>query len=846
MKCDEIEGRLAELVAGESRDPDVEAHLLDCAACRRDCETARAGWEAAAALPAPAPSALLVERVRRKVASSRGGPLKFATGLAAAVLAGLIVFQAVPVPRARPAAVAPPSRNEPVLASFEPDPGVGALVARDLEGRPVGELSVARQTVRVEILDGVARTEIEEVFLNHTPRRLEGTFYFPLPPNASISRLAMEINGKLMEGSVVERERAREIYEGIVRRLQDPALLEWMPGGLFKCRIFPIEPHSEKRIVLAYTQALPCRGGRMKYVYPLASEKAREHALAQVSIDVAVRFAAKLKSIRSASHAIDVEKKDAHEARGRFEARNLRPTNDFVIDLELEGGEAFVALPHKIDGEDGWFLAACTPPGEARRTKSRKYAIVLDISASVSRPELDAQRRLVEEILERVPEFVLLAHHVEVQRFAGDRRAALDWLAKLECAGGSDVKAAFEAAIAEKPDEIVYVGEGVPTVGEERIDLRFDGTIRTVAVGSDAAAAALEALAFRHGGVSFAFSPSDHVPTRAREIADGIVAEVIRDVAVEATEEIYDLAPRGRRNLLAGERLIVTGRWRGAEGTLSIGGRDFKVAFPASEERNGYVKRLWAQRKIADLLTDESKKAEVIALSIRYQIMTPYTSFLVLETEEDYRKHLIERMNKEIETLEMERQESQTKEPARTEEEGRKLDEWSRDPREREGKSNWVSDFRGYAQEFHDSDNGLRLNTVNPDPTGVDRLRTDKQRGGVEVRARVLTVAAQAPEVTIDAGSKRGVREGMLFAISRGGKFVAVIVVKSVGPDSSSGGIWQGISLGPIRAGDEAQLIDDPAAFLARLPADVRNNVLSLKNLERVGKLVEYERSTER
>ena len=131
------------------------------------------------------------------------------------------------------------------------------MVGRDTEGNEVGELSLKSHAVSIEILDGIAKTTVEENFENHTGNRLEGTFFFPIPPDASITRLALEVNGKIEEGTVLEKARAREVFESIVRRAKDPALLEWMPGGIFKCRVFPIEPRATKRVIIGYTQALP-------------------------------------------------------------------------------------------------------------------------------------------------------------------------------------------------------------------------------------------------------------------------------------------------------------------------------------------------------------------------------------------------------------------------------------------------------------------------------------------------------------------------------------------------------------------------------------------------------------
>ena len=118
------------------------------------------------------------------------------------------------------------------------------------------------------IEDGFARTTIDQTYFNQESARLEGTFYFPLPPDASLSRLAMYVNGRLMEGGMAERQHAREVFDSIVYRMKDPALLEWVDGSTFKMRVFPLEGRQEKRIILSYTQRLPSLYGRSEYRFP--------------------------------------------------------------------------------------------------------------------------------------------------------------------------------------------------------------------------------------------------------------------------------------------------------------------------------------------------------------------------------------------------------------------------------------------------------------------------------------------------------------------------------------------------------------------------------------------------
>src|SRR5262249_40604643 len=208
-------------------------------------------------------------------------------------------------------------RQEPLwLKGFKgatANESLGSLVAR-VDGRDV-PLTVGYHKVTVDIRDQIARTVIEESFVNHTDARLEGVFYFPLPQDASISGFGMWIGNQLVEADVVEKQRAREIYEEILRERRDPGLLEWAGGNLFKARVFPIFARSEKRITITYTQVLPLVGDRYRYSYALQSELLRQHPLRELSLSVTVNSAVPLQEVTSPSHPAARIQKTDHAAR---------------------------------------------------------------------------------------------------------------------------------------------------------------------------------------------------------------------------------------------------------------------------------------------------------------------------------------------------------------------------------------------------------------------------------------------------------------------------------------------------------------------------------------------------
>ncbi|MEZ6067933.1 MAG: VIT domain-containing protein [Planctomycetaceae bacterium] len=194
---------------------------------------------------------------------------------------------------------------------------IGSLIV-NIDGRDE-PLTVGEHLVTVEIRDQIARTTIEETFVNHTNSRMEGTFHFPLPQDASISGFGMWIGDELVEADIVEKQRAREIYETILREKRDPGLLEWTGGNIFKARVFPIEAHSEKRIKIVYTQVLPLRGNRFRYSYGLRSEMLATHPLRELNIKVFVNSAVPLAQVDSPTHTCRVEQ-TAHSASLEFNA----------------------------------------------------------------------------------------------------------------------------------------------------------------------------------------------------------------------------------------------------------------------------------------------------------------------------------------------------------------------------------------------------------------------------------------------------------------------------------------------------------------------------------------------
>jgi len=579
------------------------------------------------------------------------------------------------------------------LAGYESNTSTEALgsLLANVDGRDV-PLTIGYHKVTVDIRDQIARTVVEESFVNHTHTVLEGVFYFPLPADASISGFGMWIGDELVEGDIVEKQRAREIYETILRERRDPGLLEWTGGNIFKARVFPIG--AEKRIRIAYTQVLPKEGDTFAYHYALQSELLRKTPLRQLQIVVDVSSAEVLEDVASPSHECRVRRTE-HAARVELDAEEYAPDRDFELRLRTSaGGWKATAVPHRR-GDEGYFMLLLDTPlgstgGAPTPSEPLDLLVLADTSGSMWGPARPTQIAFVEALLGALSErdTLNLATCDSAVRFAferpraadeGAREEALAFLEAREPLGWSDLDAAFAAAFerAGEHTHVIYVGDGQPTAGDAdpvalahrlRREWNGRGTFHAVVPGSRSERAVLRAIAGLGAGSLRAIDGGSDPAASAFALLREIAAPAVKDLALAFEGmSVAAVYPEVLPNLPLGGQQVVVGRFdpllrapgapegraetRGAvtvTGTLDGEPVRFTadVDLDAAERGNSFVPRLWARSHLDELL-DQGSSAEtqerVIALSEDFQIITPYTSFLVLETDADRERFQVER-----------------------------------------------------------------------------------------------------------------------------------------------------------------------------------------------------------
>ncbi len=566
----------------------------------------------------------------------------------------------------------------------------GALVALDPHGSEI-RLELQRHDVDVHIEDGVARTTIDQTYWNHAWSRLEGTFYFPLPADASLSRLAMYVGTELMEGGMSERARARAVFETIRHQRRDPALLEWMDGSTFKMRVFPLEARSEKRIILSYTQRLDTLHGATSYRFPAG------HSLGLVS-DHAVRIRVKDGADRgwsSPSHPLRA-RRDGTDLVLEHEASNVIPNRDVVVTLHPEGGAStgaglaearFQSVTH--DGHRYLALrwSPHLPAAEqvGARLRPRRHWVVMFEATG------DRDPVLARAGADLVGSLLAAAEHDDVFSLVtvGSRQRALAttplpataenvaaagaFLDGTHLIGALDlglaltttrtlIDASAKTAAASGADEVVllHVGSAIPALGDRRRDalldrLPEDARYVGVGVGQRWDAAFMREAAARTGGLVAHVNPDEDVAWRARELADAIDAPGVTGVSVQS-DEIRLLSTSA--SVRSGEELFAVCRLDADAAlpkSVTVEGRregqPFAATFSVSDvdDDAGHLPRTWARLEIDRLLADDAagNREAIVALSMASYVISPYTSLLVLENDAMYEQYGVDRGRKD-------------------------------------------------------------------------------------------------------------------------------------------------------------------------------------------------------
>ncbi|HEX5242603.1 MAG TPA: VIT and VWA domain-containing protein [Tepidisphaeraceae bacterium] len=544
-------------------------------------------------------------------------------------------------------------------------------------------LEVTYHHVDVQIHDLVATTSVDQEFYNPNGQRLEGKYIFPLPAGAHIDKFQMDIDGQMQQAELLDSNKARQYYEEIVRKMRDPALLEYVGRDAFSVRIFPIEPHATKRIKVSYTQLLKSDSSLVEYSYPLNTEKFSARPLREVAISVNIESKDPIKNLYSPSHPVSVRYEGDRRATVGWEARNLFPDTDFKLLFSRTQKPLGIDLLTYRGANDGYFLLMASPGMVAPHgtAQSKDICFIIDTSGSMAEDggkKIEQARKSLSFCLQNLSKedrFNVIRFSTDVEPLFDnlvdadrkDVQKAQEFVDGLRPLGATAINDALLKAISMRPRDskrpyiIIFITDGLPTVGvtgEDQIlsNVQHGDSAATriycFGLGTDVNTHLLDRLADQTNAISQYVLPNEDLELKLSDFYTKIKEPVLADVNVKFDApgvRVRELYPTRMPDLYKGQMLVLFGRYSGSgAGSVHISGsvngasQEFvtDVNFGKGDRGNDFVPRLWATRRVGYLL-DEIRmhgetaelKDEVTRLARQWGIVTPYTAYLIVEDE---------------------------------------------------------------------------------------------------------------------------------------------------------------------------------------------------------------------
>ena len=545
-----------------------------------------------------------------------------------------------------------------------PRPGGPAI-----ECAPVGGAQVVRtrSDVKVELRDRVLRYEVEERFVNRGGMIGEADYIFPLPKNAAFRDLKLSIDGELVAGETMNAVEARRIYEDIVRRQRDPALVEWMGHGMLRTRIFPIQQGEERRVVVRFESVAEREGDAVRVDYfrgqnnslPRSEPRVRpaggverpaSDPAGRTMFQLTYRAGGELGEAYSPTHELDVERRGAVR---EVSIRGGGPDITVLVALRRSSAASVGMLTHATRSEPGYALITVTPPTDLASTRTlRDVTFIIDVSGSMSGRKLEqakaAGRQLLRTLTDR-DRFRIIDFSTDVRSFRDDFvvasdaniRSALRYLEDLEAVGSTNISGALEEALrayrsrsdedgtglrAERLPLVLFITDGAPTVGDRdpasiatrAARLRGNARVFSVGMGADVNVNLIEQLALEGRGTAHFVRPEESVERAVELLATRLRQPLLTDVRVTIAGDVRlsRVYPSGPQDIFAGQDLVLLARYDGSGPANVIvsgnaAGRAVRWSsqrvFPRDERDNAFVPRLWATQRIGWLSAEKRR-----------------------------------------------------------------------------------------------------------------------------------------------------------------------------------------------------------------------------------------------
>ncbi len=452
----------------------------------------------------------------------------------------------------------------------------------------------------IEVTDGTTVARYRFDLSNPADERhggpgAEGRIVFPVPAGSSVTDLVLSGGPETLEGKLLDADDATRIYEDIVRRLIDPALLRSLEGDLYEVRAFPVPAGEERSVSFTVTTPLLAEGEQAVLEVPWSRMSPRP-ASAQVNVDVDVPW--EVRSAIAPSFDLDEERRGEGEIGIGWESSGSW-TPDTNFRLYLTGGEGLIdtrLLAYRERGDDGYFSLLFAPIVELDESVARDVVVVLDRSGSMEGDKMAQAIAAAEYVIDNLGSddrfaVVDFSRYVrtfdEVLRSAEDAEAGIDYVRGLGAGGNTNISGALERGMefldGDRPGTVVFLTDGLATVGIEEADGILEVAERAApertqlfafGVGYDVDTVLLDALASTFTGSSHYVSPEERIDTEVARLWEKVSTPVLSDIEISIDGvDTWDLAPAEIPGIFAGNQTLLAGRYDGdGEATVTVTG----------------------------------------------------------------------------------------------------------------------------------------------------------------------------------------------------------------------------------------------------------------------------------
>lgn len=521
----------------------------------------------------------------------------------------------------------------------------------NFRGATAEAVQISEVTANINIIEQVATTKLIISLTNPSGRQQEAELLVPVPDGAAVRGFDFVGSSKESTAKLLPKAEAKAIYQSIVSKQRDPALLEFAGYNLIRSSVFPVPAKGKQQVSLIYENILPADGDRIDYVLPRSDSF--ESTATPWKITTNIRTKKPLATIYSPTHEITSERAGANQAKATVNGNGgkMEPGAFRLSFLTEKNGvtASLMAYPDPTIG-GGYFLLLAGVPADARREKElgikREVTIVLDRSGSMEGEKFKQAQAAALQIvsgLEDGESFNIIDYSDSVSTFAPNpvvktAQSAADarkYLKGLKANGGTNIKDALVEALKQNPMErslplVLFLTDGLPTVGETRETAirsttkeanSYKRRIFTFGVGYDVNAPLLTALANESRSASTFVLPNEDVEIKVSQVFRRLTGPVLAEPVLTTldagnaidTQKVRELQPVELNDVFEGDQIVLLGQYRGdgelkfrLQGNYLGEQKTFQFEFDLSKSttRNSFVPRLWANRKIARLIDE--------------------------------------------------------------------------------------------------------------------------------------------------------------------------------------------------------------------------------------------------